>query len=150
MANTYTSLQYHVVFSTKNREPILEKTIRTQLFPYLAGIAAENGVIALELGGVLDHVHLLVAVPASMPLSKAVQLLKGGSSHWMNESFPQRGVFRWQDGYGAFTVSQSQIDSVQRYIQNQEEHHRTKTFAEEYRMFLRRHGVAFDERFLLG
>ena len=150
MSNTYTSLNYHIVFSTKNREPWLKEDIRERLWPYLGGIARENGMKALEIGGVADHVHLLLSIPASMALSKAVQLIKGGSSHWMKETFPKVTGFAWQDGYGAFTVSQSQLDAVREYIRNQEEHHRTKSFAEEYRAFLERHQVEFDERFLLG
>ena len=150
MANTYTSLNYHIVFSTKNREPWLREDIRERLWPYLGGIARENGMKALEIGGVADHVHLLLSIPASMALSKAVQLIKGGSSHWMKETFPNVAGFAWQDGYGAFTVSQSQLEAVREYIRNQEEHHRTKSFAEEYRAFLERHQVEFDERFLLG
>ena len=150
MSNTYTSLNYHIVFSTKNREPWLKEDIRERLWPYLGGIARENGMKALEIGGVADHVHLLLSIPASMALSKAVQLIKGGSSHWMKETFPKVTGFAWQDGYGAFTVSQSQLDAVREYIRNQEEHHRTKSFAEEYRAFLERHHVEFDERFLLG
>ena len=150
MSNTYTSLNYHIVFSTKNREPWLREDIRERLWPYLGGIARENGMKALEIGGVADHVHLLLSIPASMALSKAVQLIKGGSSHWMKETFPKVTGFAWQDGYGAFTVSPSQLDAVREYIRNQEEHHRTKSFAEEYRAFLERHQVEFDERFLLG
>ena len=150
MPNTYTSLNYHIVFSTKNRELWLVPDIRERLWPYLGGIARENGLKALEIGGVADHVHLLLSIPASVALSKAVQLIKGGSSHWMKETFPNLTGFAWQDGYGAFTVSQSQLDAVREYIRNQEEHHRTKSFAEEYRAFLQRHQVEFDERFLLG
>ena len=150
MSNTYTSLNYHIVFSTKKREPWLVPDIRERLWPYLGGIARENGMKALEIGGVADHVHLLLSIPASMALSKAVQLIKGGSSHWMKETFPKVTGFAWQDGYGAFTVSQSQLDAVREYIRNQEEHHRTKSFAEEYRAFLERHQVEFDERFLPG
>ena len=150
MANTYTSLHYHVVFSTKNREPFLGEAIRDRLFAYLGGIARENKMTALEIGGVADHVHLLLSIPASLALSKAVQLLKGGSSHWLKETFPNVNDFAWQDGYAAFTVSQSQLDDVRAYIRSQPEHHRTKTFVEEYRAFLLRHGVEYDERYLLG
>jgi REP element-mobilizing transposase RayT len=150
MANTYTSLNYHVVFSTKNREPWLEAAIRERLWPYIGGIARDNGMKALEVGGVADHVHLLVSIPASMALSKAVQLLKGGSSHWVKDTFPNIAGFSWQDGYGAFTVSQSQLDVVRQYVRNQEEHHRTKTFEEEYRAFLKRNHVDSDDRYLLG
>jgi REP element-mobilizing transposase RayT len=150
MANTYTSLNYHVVFSTKNREPWLDHGIRERLWPYLGGIARDNGMKALEVGGVADHVHLLISIPASMALAKAVQLIKGGSSHWLKDTFPKLHGFSWQDGYGAFTVSQSQLDGVRQYIRNQEEHHRTKTFEEEYRAFLTKHHVEFDDRYLLG
>lgn len=150
MANTYTSLYYHVIFSTKKREPWLSETIRERLWPYLGGIARENGLRAFEVGGVADHVHILISIPPSMALSKAVQLIKGGSSHWIKESFQDMGGFAWQDGYGAFTVSESQLVDVRNYIRRQPEHHRTKTFAEEYRAFLQRHRIDFDERYLLG
>jgi len=126
MANTYTSLNYHVVFSTKNRQPFLDETIRDRLFAYLGGIARENGMTALEIGGVADHVHLLLAIPAALAISKAIQLLKGGSSHWLKETFTNMNHFSWQDGYAAFTVSQSQVDDVRAYIRTQPEHHRTK------------------------
>jgi putative transposase len=150
MANTYTSLYYHVVFSTKNRQPFLGEAIRDRLFAYLGGIARENKMTALEVGGVADHVHLLVSIPASLAVSKAVQLLKGGSSHWVKETFRDMIDFAWQDGYAAFTVSESQLDNVQEYIRSQPEHHRTKTFVEEYRAFLTRHRIEYDERYLLG
>ena len=97
-----------------------------------------------------DHVHLLLSIPASLPLSKAVQLVKGGSSHWLKVTFPNMIDFAWQDGYAAFTVSQSQLDDVRAYIRSQPEHHRTKTFAAEYRAFLARHHIQYDERYLLG
>jgi len=150
MANTYTSLHYHVVFSTKNRQPFLVDATRERLFSYLGGIARENGMKALEIGGVADHVHLLLSIPASLAVSKAVQLIKGASSHWLKATFPNMIDFAWQDGYAAFTVSQSQLDDVRAYIRSQPEHHRTKTFVEEYRAFLARHHIEYDERYLLG
>ena len=150
MANTYTSLNYHLVFSTKHREPWLIKSVCERLWPFLGGIARQNGMKALEICGMADHVHILVSVPASMALSKAVQLIKGGSSHWIKESFPNLAGFAWQDGYGAFTVSESELDTVREYIRRQPEHHRTKTFAEEYRAFLEKHDIEFDERYLFG
>src|SRR3712207_5658004 len=112
MANTYTSLNYHVIFSTKSREPFLTNQIRERLWPYLGGIARENDMKALVIGGVADHVHLLLSVPATMAVAKAVQLIKGGSSHWLKETFADLTAFAWQDGYGAFTVSESQIAAV--------------------------------------
>ena len=150
MANTYTSLTYHVVFSTKNREPWLTPPICERLWPFLGGIARENGMKALEIGGVADHVHVLISIPPTVPASKAVQLLKGGSSHWLKSEFSNLSAFAWQDGYGAFTVSESQVEAVRAYIRQQAEHHRTRTFAEEYRSFLERHHVEFDERYWLG
>ena len=150
MANTYTSLHYHVVFSTKNRDPFLVETVRQRLFAYLGGIARENGMSALEVGGVTDHIHLLLSIPASLAVSKAVQLIKGGSSHWLKVTFPNMIDFAWQDGYAAFTVSQSQLNDTHAYIRSQPEHHRTKTFIEEYRAFLARHRIEYDDRYLLG
>src|SRR2546421_3581609 len=128
MANTYTSLHYHIVFSTKNRDPFLVETVRQRLFAYLGGIARENGMTALEIGGVTDHVHLLLSIPASLAVSKAVQLIKVGSSHWLKETFPDMIDFAWQDGYAAFTVSLAQLEDVHVYIRSQPEHHRTKMF----------------------
>ena len=150
MANTYTSLHYHVIFSTKNREPSLSDDVRERVWRYMGGIARENEMTALEIGGVADHVHMLLSLPASLAIAKAVQLIKGGSSHWVRGNVGGLSGFAWQDGYGAFTVSESQIETVRDYIRRQEEHHRVKTFAEEYRVFLERHQVAFDERYLLG
>ena len=150
MANTHTSLHYHIVFSTKNRDPFLVETVRQRLFAYLGGIARENGMTALEVGGMTDHVHLLLSIPASLAVSKAVQLIKGGSSHWLKVTFPNMIDFAWQDGYAAFTVSQSQLNDTQAYIRAQPEHHQTKTFFEEYRAFLARHRIEYDDRYLLG
>jgi putative transposase len=105
---------------------------------------------AFEIGGVADHVHLLLSIPASLAVSKAVQLLKGGSSHWLKETFPNLNDFAWQDRYAAFTVSQLQLDDIRAYVRSQREHHRTKTFAEEYRAFLVRPHIQYDEHYLLG
>jgi putative transposase len=127
MANTYTSLQYHVVFSTKNRQPFLVEAIRERLFPYIGGIARENGMSALEIGGIADHVHL----------SKAVQLLKGGSSHWLKTAVVNMTDFGWQDGYAAFTVSQSQLDDVKAYIRSQRSITKQKRLLTSIECFLR-------------
>ena len=148
MANTYTSLYYHLVFSTKKREPWLHDEIRERVWAYLGGIARENEMTALSVGGMADHVHVLVMAKPTMPVSKMLQLLKGGSSHWIHETFPRLKSFAWQDGYGAFTVSKSGISSVVEYIQNQKEHHQVRTFQEEYLDFLRENGIAYDERYL--
>jgi putative transposase len=150
MAHTYTSLHHHVVFSTKGREPWLSSLVRQRLWPYLGGIARENKMTALGIGGVADHVHMLLTIPSSTALAKCIQLVKGGSSHWLKSEVPNVTAFAWQDGYGAFSVSASQLENVRAYIRNQEEHHRTTTFVDEYRALLRKHGVEFDERYWLG
>jgi putative transposase len=149
MANTYTSLTYHVVFSTTRREKLLTATVRARLWPYFGGIARDNGMSPIEIGGEIDHAHLLLSIPPTLAVAKAVQLIKGGSSHWIKSTWPELLTFAWQDGYGAFTVSGSQIETLRKYIHGQTEHHRKRTFAEEYRAFLERHSVQFDERDLL-
>jgi putative transposase len=150
MANTYTSLHYHLIFSTKNREPWIRPELQQRVWAYLGGIAREKGMKAIMVGGVENHVHLLVGMPPTLSVSKALQMLKGPSSQWVHETFPKLHLFQWQDGYGAFTVSKSQIPEVSEYIQKQREHHRIRTFEEEYLDFLRRHEVEFDERYIWG
>jgi REP element-mobilizing transposase RayT len=151
MANTYTSLNYHLVFSTKNREPWLIESVCERLWPYLAGIARENGMKALEICGVTDHVHILVSVPASMALSKAVQLIKGGSSHWIKESFSNMAGFAWQDGYGAFTVSESQLDTCSGLHPATARTPPHEDVAEEYKgSFSKVSCIKLDERYLFG
>ncbi len=150
MANTYTSLHYHVAFSTKNRERWITPDIEQRIWAYLGGIARENGIAPLNVGGIEDHVHLVLGMPPTLAPSKMVQLLKGGSSKWIHDTFPALRGFGWQDGYGAFTVSKSNVPEVIKYVQDQREHHRTKTFKEEFRAFLDRHGIEYDERYLGG
>jgi REP element-mobilizing transposase RayT len=150
MANTYTALNYHIVFSTKNREPWLTKENEQRIWKYLAGIARDKGLKAIQVGGCRNHVHVLLSVPPTIAVSKAVQLLKGASSRWIHETFKDLSAFAWQDGYRAFTVGLSQIPETTSYIENQREHHREKTFQEEYVSFLRKHGVEYDERYLWG
>jgi REP element-mobilizing transposase RayT len=150
MGHTYTSQLLHCVFSTKNRLPLLSAEIRPRLHAYLGGVARENEMKALAVGGVEDHVHILLSLKATMPLSKAMQLIKGGSSLWMHETFPQITDFAWQEGYGAFSVGISQIDDTIAYIARQEEHHRKVSFQDEYRAILKRHGIEWDERYIWG
>jgi REP element-mobilizing transposase RayT len=146
MANTYTSLHYHVVFSTKNREPWLRQDIEERVWSYLGGIARENDMKALMIGGIENHVHLLLGLSPALAVSRAVQLIKGGSSGWIKETLAGLGGFGWQDGYSAFTVSKSLVPEVNTYIRAQREHHRVKTFEEEYRAFLVKHDIPFEER----
>jgi len=150
MANTYTCLHYHIIYSTKNREGWASPDIEQRVWAYLGGIARENGMIALKVGGTVDHVHLVIGMPPTTTVSKAVQLLKGASSKWVHDTFPSVAASGWQDGYGAFTVSKSHLPDVIRYVEEQREQHRTQTFQEEYRAFLDKHGIGYDERYLWG
>jgi len=148
MGNTYTSLHYHIVFSTKNRERWLTHDIRERIWAYLGGIARENKMTPVQIGGIEDHVHVLTGATSSIAPSKMAQLIKGGSSAWIHDTFPKMRGFAWQDGYGAFTVSKSKIIDVKTYIEGQSEHHQKLTFQEEYIALLKRHGIEYDERYL--
>jgi putative transposase len=148
MANSYISCYVHYIFSTKQQHSLITPEFRPRLWAYLGGIARENKMKAAAIGGTDDHVHILLSLPATITLAKAVQLIKGGSSLWIHETFPTQENFAWQEGYGAFTVSVSQLDKTIAYINDQEEHHRKKTFQEEYLEFLKKHGVEYDERYL--
>jgi REP element-mobilizing transposase RayT len=150
MSHTYTSIFIHTVFSTHNRNPYIHPALSERLHPYLGGIARDHGFKALGIGGVEDHVHLLLSLPGSIHISKAVQLLKGGSSKWVHDTMPGSKDFSWQEGYGAFSIGASQVDDTLRYIAQQVDHHRQATFQDEYRSFLTRHGIAIDERYVWG
>ena len=145
MSDTYTKLQYHLVFSTKQRAALIESALRDELYAYFGGILRGQGGILLVAGGMPDHVHLLAAIRPDMAISKMLQLLKANSSKWMNERNGQPGGFAWQAGYGAFSVSESKVPDVRAYILGQEEHHRTISSEEEFRTLLRRHGLSIDE-----
>jgi len=145
---SYVSSYFHCVFSTKERRPLITPELRERLWPFLGGIARQNKMKAVEIGGVADHVHLLLSLPATIPISKAMQLIKGGSSKWVHETFPNQRLFSWQEEYGAFSVSVSQLDKTIAYIRGQPEHHRKLTFQEEFLMLLKKHGVEYDERYL--
>lgn len=148
MAHTCSLLLYHIVFSTKRREPILDARARELLFPYIAGIIARKDGHAHIVGGVEDHVHILCRLGTTHAVSSVVQAIKSGSTTWYNRE-AGRARFQWQEEFAAFTVSESQRARVHRYIENQEEHHRGATFAKEYTGLLKRHGVEYDERFYL-
>jgi REP element-mobilizing transposase RayT len=145
MATTHTALHIHLVFSTKNRERWLHRKLEKRVWSYLAGIAVDHRMRPFEIGGVEDHIHALLGIPATMAASRAAQLLKGGSSYWIHEAFPDLAGFAWQNGYGAFSVSKSNLDEVAAYIRNQRGHHRTRMFKEEYIQLLERHGIEYDE-----
>ena len=147
MSSTYLSLHYHLVFSTKDREPIVATTWRRQLHKYLAGTVEGLGPQCEIVGGTADHVHLLVRLRATHALADFMRELKRASSIWVHSDMSKL-KFAWQEGYAAFTVSPSASDEVRRYIENQEEHHRERSFREELKIMLQRSGVKFDERYL--
>jgi REP element-mobilizing transposase RayT len=142
MSHSYQCCLVHVVFSTAERRPLIEKEMADRLHAYIGGIARKNGIVALAVGGVADHVHVLLSLPRTMSVAKAVQLVKAGSSKWLNETFPPLKRFAWQEGYGAFSVSVSHRERTIAYIQGQAEHHKKTSFAEEFKRFLAAHGMA--------
>ena len=147
MAHSYTNLLYHIVFSTKEREEWLTPKVREQLWPYIGGIIRAEGGVALEINGMADHVHILAKLPATKPLADVLRAVKAKSCHWLRTKL-EIPEFSWKTGYGAFTVSQSQLDVVRHYIQTQEEHHRAMPFTDEMRKLLRAHGLDVDEQLL--
>jgi REP element-mobilizing transposase RayT len=144
MAGTFTNIVYHIVFSTKNRQPFLTPEISTRVYSYLAGaIRGEKGVL-YEIGGMADHVHLLIRWRPDETISNLVGMIKRNTTIWIHDTFPELSDFYWQEGYGAFTVSSSQVDKAKVYIQNQEEHHRTTDFKMEFVALLKAHHVEYD------
>jgi putative transposase len=150
MAHSYVSCLTHCVFSTSQRQKFISQELQRRLWPFVGGIARQNNMKALAIGGIEDHIHLLLSLPATTPVAKAIQIIKGSSSKWVHENFPERRDFAWQEGYGAFTVGISQIEATVHYIRTQKEHHRKRTFEEEFLSFLKRHGIEYDERYVLG
>ena len=147
MPSTHLSLHYHLIFSTKNRYPFIEAAWRGRLHAFMGGAVRSLGGTPEVVGGMADHVHLLIGLRASHTLADVLRDIKSASSHWVHDTVGVKG-FAWQEGYGAFTVSTSLIERVKSYIAHQEEHHRKKTFQEEYVEFHKQSGVEFDERFL--
>jgi len=145
MAHTYSSLLVHCVFSTKDRRNLIRDP--HLLWRYLIGIARNKQIPLIAAGGTTNHVHLLLDLPPTMQLSQALQVLKGNSSHWLNE---EKSPFGWQQGYGAFAIGQSQRATVVSYIDRQEEHHRKYSFEQEFVALLRKYGIAYDDRFVFG
>lgn len=147
MSHTYTKNHQHVIFSTAGRHKLIDKSGQNKVWAYLAGICRNHGIFVRAIGGVEDHVHLLVELPPSIAIAKAVNLVKSNSSKWLNET--RRG-FAWQKDYAAFSVSASNVTAVARYIHNQEAHHRKMSFQDEIIALLKKHGVHFDPRYVLG
>lgn len=146
--STYTSLTYHVIFSTKYRTPRIDEALKNELYPYIGGvIRGEKGQL-LEIGGMADHVHILAGFHPTVAVSLMLQYIKGSSSKWINEERKSQERFEWQAGYGAFTVSRSLMSAVRQYIQQQEEHHQKLCFKDEFLAFLKRHDIDYDPKYV--
>lgn len=148
MSNTYTNLLYHVVFSTKFRLPTIDSTWQSALHKYIGGIIRERDGISLQVGGMPDHVHVLAKLCPKFAVMDVIRDIKANSSKWVNDQHLSKGRFEWQMGYGAFSVSRSNVDEVQHYIRTQPEHHRQMSFKTELLEFLKRHGVEFDLKYV--
>ncbi|MEO5916172.1 MAG: IS200/IS605 family transposase [Luteolibacter sp.] len=148
MASTYLSLHYHIVFGTKDRMPLIDTSWRPRLHEYLGGTVNGLGGIPEAIGGVADHVHLLVGLKSTHCLADFMRDLKKSATNWVHETIEHGDKFAWQNGYAAFTVSATSREAVREYIAKQEEHHRTKSFREEWIAMLERAGIVYDPRFL--
>ena len=138
----------HIIFSTKNRKPLIHQPIETELHSYLGGICNGLECYSVKIGGYEDHIHILCLLSKKLALIKLLEELKSHSSKWIKTKDQNLKDFYWQDGYGAFSVSPSGIDMLKVYIENQHEHHKTKTFQEEYRIFMAEYQVEYDERYV--
>lgn len=148
MAGTHTRIVLHVVFSTKDRAPVITPDLQPRLYDYMGGILRAEGATLFAIGGMPDHIHVLLRMRTDAALADLMRTLKGRSSHWVHETFPEHAAFGWQDGYSAFSVSRSQEAVVKQYIERQEEHHRVRTFRVELIEFLDAHGVEYDPRYI--
>jgi putative transposase len=148
MAGHMTSLFCHLIWSTKHRQPTISEVFRDDLFGYIGGTLKRKNSRLLCAGGIADHVHLLVSYPPNMDISKIVNVIKSNSSGWIHRTIQQAVGFAWQNGYGAFSVSYSQMEKVKSYIRNQNVHHKTRGFQDEFLAFLIKHHVDYDERYV--
>jgi putative transposase len=148
MPQSLSYLLIHIVFSTKDRVPLLNSEVRLDLCAYLATVARNADCECYRVGGVADHVHLAIRLSRTTTVAHLIEELKTSSSKWLKTQSPTLAQFAWQNGYGAFSVSPSDLEALRTYIDNQEKHHKTRTFQEEYRAFLKRYGVDFDERYV--
>lgn len=148
MPQSLSRILIHLVFSTKNRDPILSLALQRELHPYLAATLDQIDCPSLRVGGVEDHVHLLFGLSRTKTIAEVVETVKITSSKWIKSKDARLAGFHWQSGYAAFSVSQSDADQLVAYITNQAEHHRKRTFQQEYRLLLEKYHVAFDERYV--
>ena len=150
MANTYSQLFYHLVFSTKGRIKLIDTEIEGRVWSYIGGVARKHNLTSLQVGSIEDHIHSLVMTKPVVAPYQIPQWLKGDSSKWIHDEFPTISSFNWQDGYGIFSVSKSAVPSVIDYIKNQREHHTNQTFEEEYISLLKLHQIDYDKRYIFG
>ncbi|MGA2497522.1 MAG: IS200/IS605 family transposase [Tepidisphaeraceae bacterium] len=148
MPQSYSSLNTHIIFGTKDRAEMIGADLQPRLHEYIGGIFRDEGCHLLAAGGMPDHIHLLVSLSRELSVAETMRIVKASSSRWIHETFPARAGFAWQSGYAAFAVSLSNLASVKRYIDGQAEHHRTRSYKEELIEFLKRHEIAYDERYL--
>ena len=150
MTHSYRIHYFHIIWSTKGRLSLITPEIQLRLYPYIGGIIAKHDAKLIEIGGMPDHVHLLIKLNSLDNFSAFIRDIKASSSLWLHKNFPQLNIFAWQEGYGSFSVSYSTLETVQSYIQNQERHHSTMSFDQEYIKLLKLHHETYDERFVLG
>lgn len=148
MANTYTQMYIQIVFAVKRRQNLIQKKWKDELHKYICGIVNGKGQKVYAIGGVEDHIHLLVSIKPNIAISDLVRDIKANSSKWINENEFVSGKFQWQEGFGAFSYAQSQLDNVIAYINNQEQHHQKKTFKGEYLTLLQKFDIEYDEKYL--
>lgn len=150
MASTLTNLIIHVVFSTKYRVPMITAALQPELYAYMGGIIKNDGGIPLAVGGIQNHVHIVMKLKPSQALADAMRKIKGSSSKWINERGVLTKRFSWQQGYGAFSVSRSQVQRTVQYVRNQKNHHCRQTYKDEYLSLLEKHHIEYDNRYLWG
>ncbi len=144
MSSTLSNLIYHVVFSTKNRGSLIDSALQPELYDCISGVVNRCNGILLKIGGIEDHVHLVMKLRTDIALSEIVRTVKSNSSKWLNERQDATELFAWQRGYGAFTVSASKLPALLQYVQNQKDHHKKMSFKEEYEAFLARNNIAYE------
>ena len=148
MPQSLANILVHVIFSTKKREPFIQQEVMSDLHSYMVGIARSHGSHVHEIGGIEDHVHLMISLPRTISIGKLLEEIKKGSSKWIKTKGGNYNGFSWQRGYGAFSIGQSSFDNLRKYIQNQKEHHKKLSFQDEYRSFLKKYNIDFDEKYV--
>jgi REP element-mobilizing transposase RayT len=147
MAHSFRNVLVHCVFSTHERRNQIPDELQPKLWRYIAGIGARHNIPVLEVGGTANHLHILIVLPGDLPLIKAVQVLKANSSRWIRE---HQTIFSWQEGYGAFSVSSSQLETIRAYIRNQAEHHKNRSFEDEFVLILKKSNIQYDPQYVFG